>query len=118
MRNSNGGTGLALDMLKALPEKALEHLTLLIQKFWKGEEDHEVWHTILMAALYKGKINTNNPNNWRGVYLKELTSKVISSIVSTRLLSVIAGNNVEEHNNWISAGYAYPKSSAEPKEST
>jgi uncharacterized protein with gpF-like domain len=30
----------ASDMLKALPEKALEHLTLIIQKVWKGEEDH------------------------------------------------------------------------------
>jgi hypothetical protein len=28
--------------------------------------------------------------------LKELTSKVISSIISTRLLAVLAGNNAEE----------------------
>jgi hypothetical protein len=88
--------GLTSDMLKALPEKALEHLTLIIQKIWKGEEDHEVWHTLLPMALYKEKGKTNNPNNWRGICLKELTSKVISSIVSTRLLAVISGNNVEE----------------------
>jgi hypothetical protein len=36
------------------------------------------------------------PNNWRGVCLKELTSKVISSIVSTIILAVLAGNTVEE----------------------
>jgi hypothetical protein len=36
-------------------------------------------------ALYKGKGKTNDPNNWRGVCLKEITSKVISSIVSTRV---------------------------------
>jgi hypothetical protein len=83
-------------MLKALPEKALEHLTLIIQKFWKGEEDHEVWHTMLLTALYEGKGKTNDPNNWRGVCLKELTSKVISSIVSERILAVISGNNLEE----------------------
>jgi hypothetical protein len=81
-------------MLKALPEKAM--VTLVIQKFWKGEEDHEVWHTMLLIELYKGKGKTNDPNNWRGVCLKELTSKVISSIVSTRLLTVLSGNNVEE----------------------
>jgi hypothetical protein len=91
-----GITGLTSDVLKALREKALEHLTLIIQKFWKGEEDHEVWHTMLMTALYKGKGKTNDPNNWRGVCLKELTSKVISSIVSTILLAVLSGNNVEE----------------------
>jgi hypothetical protein len=84
------------DIIKALPEKALEHLTLIIQKIWKGEEDHEVWHTLLPMALYKEKGKTNNPNNWRGICLKELSSKVISYIVSTRLLGVLAGNNVEE----------------------
>jgi hypothetical protein len=84
------------DMLKALTEKALQNLTLIIQKFWKGEEDHELWHTMLLISLYKGKGKTNDPNYWRGVCLKELNSKVISSIVSTRLLSVLSGKNLEE----------------------
>jgi hypothetical protein len=48
-------------MLKALPEKALEHLTLIIQKFWKGEEDHEVWHTMLLTAVYKEKARRETP---------------------------------------------------------
>jgi hypothetical protein len=52
-------------MLKALSEKALAHLTLIIQKFWKGEEDHEVWYTMLLTAFYKGKVKTNDPSNWR-----------------------------------------------------
>jgi hypothetical protein len=83
-------------MLKVLPEKALEHLTLIIQKLWKEEEDHEVRPAMILQALHKGKGNTNDPNNWRGICLKELSSKVISYIVSTRLLGVLAGNNVEE----------------------
>jgi hypothetical protein len=69
------------DMLKILPEKAMDHLNLIIHKFWKGEEDHEVWHTMLLTAVYKGKGKTNDPANLRGVCLKELTFKVISSIV-------------------------------------
>jgi hypothetical protein len=52
---------------------------------------------MLLTALYQGKDKTNNPNNWRGVCLNQLTSKVISSIVSTRLLAVLSGNNAEEH---------------------
>jgi hypothetical protein len=36
------------------------------------------------------------PSGSGGVCLKELTSKVISSIFSTRLLAVLSGNNVEE----------------------
>jgi hypothetical protein len=91
-----GVMGITADMLKGRSEKSLEHLTLIIQKFWKGEEDHKVWHTMILAALFKGKVKTNDPDNYRGVCLKELTSKVISSIVSTRLSAVLSGNNVEE----------------------
>jgi hypothetical protein len=61
-----GVMGLALHMPKALPEKDLEHLTLIIQKFWKGDEDHGVWYTMLLEALYKLKGNTNDPSNRRG----------------------------------------------------
>jgi hypothetical protein len=91
-----GITGLISDMLKALLENALKHVALIIQKLWKGEDDHEVWHVIFLIALYKVKGKTNDPNNCRGVCLQELTSKVISSIVSTRLLAILVGNNVEE----------------------
>jgi hypothetical protein len=55
-----------------------------------------VWYTMLLTALYKGKGKTNDPNNWRGVCFKELSSKLISSILSTRLLAVLSWNNVEE----------------------
>jgi hypothetical protein len=77
---------LTSNMLKALSEKALEHSTFIIQKFWKEEEDPKVWYIMLLVAVYKVKGETNDPSNWRGVCLKELTSKVTSSIVSTRLL--------------------------------
>jgi hypothetical protein len=83
-------------MLNGLQEKALGRLTLIIQKVGKGEEGHQVWHTMLLTALYKGKCQTNDPNNWIWVCLKEFTSKVIISIVSTRLLVVLTGNNAEE----------------------
>jgi hypothetical protein len=49
-----------------------------------------------LTAVYKEKGKTNDPNNWRGVCVKGLVSKVISSIISTRFLSVLAGNNIEE----------------------
>jgi hypothetical protein len=51
---------------------------LIIQKIWKGEGDHEVWHTMFLMALYKGKGKTNDPNNWKGAFLKDITSKVVS----------------------------------------
>jgi nitrogen regulatory protein PII-like uncharacterized protein len=51
---------------------------------------------MLMKALYTDKYKTKNPGNWRGVSLKEITSKVISYIISTRLIAVLSGKNIEE----------------------
>jgi hypothetical protein len=48
-------------MLKALPEGTLKHLTLIIQKIWRGEDYHEVWHTMLLTALYNGKRQDQQP---------------------------------------------------------
>jgi hypothetical protein len=55
-----------------------------------------VLNAMLLKEVYKGIYKTNDPNNWRGVCLKEFTFKVISSIISTRLLAVLAGNSIEE----------------------
>jgi hypothetical protein len=63
------------------PEGALKHRTLIIQKLWRGKEDHGVWHTMLLAALYKGNCKTNEPINWIGVLFKDRASNVICSIV-------------------------------------
>jgi hypothetical protein len=46
--------------------------------------------------MYKGKGKSNDPNNWRSICLKELTFKVISSIVASRLLLVLYKNNIDE----------------------
>jgi hypothetical protein len=62
-----------------------------------------VCRSIILTALYKGKGKTNHPNNWRGVCLKELASKVISPLVSTKLLAVLSENNVEEQ--FITSGW-------------
>jgi hypothetical protein len=70
-------------------------LALIIQKFWKGGDDHELWHIMILAAFYKVKGKTNDPTNWRGVFLEELASEVISSIVSIRLLALLSCNKVE-----------------------
>jgi hypothetical protein len=52
---------------------------------------------MLLTASYNRKGKANDPNNWKCVCLKRLTSKVISSIISTRLLAVLTWNNIEEH---------------------
>ena len=91
-----GTTGVTSDMLKALSENATEYITETVVDFWNNKRDVESWHQMNLTALYKGKGETHDPNNWRGVCLKELGSKILSSIISTRLLAVLHNNNVPE----------------------
>ena len=72
---SPGITDVTSDMMKALSETSIEHLTKIIKDFWRGDQDNKEWHEMQLTALYKGKGKTNDPNNWRGVCLKELGSK-------------------------------------------
>jgi hypothetical protein len=73
-------------MLKNLPEDALNFITETIQEFWQQNTDFSSWHVTKLNILYKGKGDPQDLNNYRGICLKETCAKVISSIVSSRLL--------------------------------
>ena len=49
-----------------------------------------------LTLLYKGKGNHHDPNNWRGICLKETSTKIISAILAKRLLK-----NLEKMKNKI-----------------
>ena len=38
---------------------------------------------------YKGKGATHDPNNWRGICLKEMSTKIVSSIIAHKLLAIL-----------------------------
>ena len=80
-------TGLTMDMIKALPEEAVNFLTEAIHEYWMSSEcDFETWHIQKLVTLYKEKGDAKDLNNWRGMCLKETTAKVVSSIITARLL--------------------------------
>jgi hypothetical protein len=75
MNNSNaaGITLVTSYMLKVLPPTVVDYLiTQVIRKKRKGLDCDE-WHIIKFAMLYKGKGKKGDTNNWRGIFLKELT---------------------------------------------
>jgi hypothetical protein len=108
-----GIMGLTSYMLKALPEKALEHLALIVHKFRKEEEDHEVWHTMPLVALNKGKGKTNDPNNLRGVCLKEthFQSDQFHHFNKTFISSIREQCRRTVRKNWVPESYAEYESS-------
>jgi hypothetical protein len=55
-----------------------------------------------ITMLYKGKREQNDLDNWRGICRKKMTAKVVSSIMATRLLTIIDTYNVAEQFTTLS----------------
>ena len=82
-----GQSGLTTDMIKNLPPKAFNHYVKIIQDFWINSEiDYDSWHVTVLNVLYKGKGDPQDPNNTRGIALKESSAKVLSIVLARRLL--------------------------------
>ena len=71
-------------MLKT--EEIVTHqvLTNILQNIWATELAPEPWKTGLIVKPPK-KGNLTDPNNWRGIMLLSVTSKVLSKIILTRI---------------------------------
>ena len=48
--------------------------------------DYDRWHMTILSNIYKGKGDPQDPNNHRGICLKETSYKVMSIIIAQRLL--------------------------------
>ena len=82
--------GVTTDMLKNLPDKALKFITDIIQNYWDNPNtDFPSWHATKLTMLFKGKGSTHDPNNWRGICLKETSAKIVSSIIANCLLNIL-----------------------------
>ena len=70
-------------MLKNLLEEGTNFLTGLIRQYQINKEYQiESWNIQKLVILYKGKGDMQNLNTWQGVCLKEMTAKIISSIIT------------------------------------
>jgi hypothetical protein len=57
------------------------YTTIYVCKFWTGELDINEWHTGLVKLLQKKKDLTKT-DNWRGINLMDVASKVFTSILA------------------------------------
>ena len=74
-------------MLKSLPSSATDFYVEVIQEFWRNKEvDLDSWHVTLLNTIYKGKGDPQDPNNHRGIALKETSAKILSIVLAQRLL--------------------------------
>jgi hypothetical protein len=78
-----GQSKLTTDMIKNLPPSALNFYIEIIQEFWKTKDvDLNSWHTMILSTIYKGKGDPQDPNNHRGIALKEMSGKILSIVLA------------------------------------
>jgi len=79
------------EVLKVDPEITAEMLYPLLEKIWKEEKISEDWEEGLIIKILK-KGDLSYCNNWRGVTLLSIPSKILAIIILNRIQ-----NTVEQH---------------------
>eukprot|EP00745_Piridium_sociabile_P040774 TRINITY_DN79113_c0_g1_i3.p1 TRINITY_DN79113_c0_g1~~TRINITY_DN79113_c0_g1_i3.p1 ORF type:complete len:147 (-),score=2.11 TRINITY_DN79113_c0_g1_i3:18-458(-) len=73
--------------------------------FDKGTFPNNWTESIMLPLLKKGDVN--NPNNYRGISLSDVSSKLFGSIINSRLQEWIEENNTTgEHQAGFKKGYS------------
>ena len=79
-----GPDGIPPEALKADPAVSAEILQPLLQKIWEDEEMPENWKIGYMVKLPK-KGDLSLCNNWRGIMLLSVPSKILTRVILERL---------------------------------
>ena len=85
---AGGLDGITADMLKAEEVDTPVYLHSILGNIWNNMTLPEEWKTGLIIKLPK-KGDLSNCNNWRGITLLSLTSKIMSRIIHTRLSNAL-----------------------------
>ncbi|KAL7552600.1 hypothetical protein ACHAWF_015837 [Thalassiosira exigua] len=83
-----GENGISPNLLKALDAENRLALYQLIVDFWEGT-DYESWHSGLLSIIPKRGRDKSDPNNYRGINLMDVASKVMSRIINGRLFKIL-----------------------------
>jgi len=112
IKTLKNGKAPGIDQIHAEMMKAEEHftprlLTDILQRIWESEEAPSVWKTGLIVKLPK-KGNLANCNNWRGIMLLPVTSKILSRVILNRI-----STTVDPHLRKEQAGFRKGRSCAD-----
>ena len=73
-------------------------MTTPVQKLWRGDEVPASWLDSILLPLYKRKVARNFWNNWRGIVLLNIASKV-HAILLNRTLRICRTNLCPKHKS-------------------
>ena len=96
-----GPNGIISELFKNAGDSILPFLVRLFNKLFDSGTYPSQWNESIILPLFK-KGEINNPNNYRGISLCDICSKLYSSIINNRLQIWVGQNNITgEHQ----AGY-------------
>ena len=88
---AQGINGISPNALKVLNKRNKKILFNFIQIWCETDAEYKDWHISMLSILPK-KGDLSNPNNWRGINLLDVTSKIVSIMINTRLQNVLKNN--------------------------
>ena len=88
-----GTTGVPPDAFKCLDGDNHKQIFHYVVDFWEGKADYWEWHTGLGVLIPK-KGDLSDPNEWRGINLMDVCSKIFSCILNERLYRLLGKHGI------------------------
>ena len=105
-RKAAGPDGIIGELLKNSGSQILNFLVKFFNALFDKGIFPESWTESIILPLYK-KGDANNPNNYRGITLCNVCSKIYSTIINNRLLEWVEENNITgEHQAGFKRNYS------------
>jgi len=89
---AGGENGVLPDLIKALKGSNRKKVFTYIKQFWEGEYEFESWKSGLLSIIHKPGKPKDDLNNYRGITLMDVISKVFSRMVNDRLFKILDKN--------------------------
>jgi hypothetical protein len=105
-RKAAGPDGIISEILKNSSEKVVDFFLKLFNTLFDCGEFPQNWTESIILPLFK-KGNVNNPNNYRGICLSNISCKLFSVIINNRLQEWVEENNLTgEQQAGFKKGYS------------
>ena len=92
-KKAAGPDGIIGELLKLAGDSTVEFFTLFFNVLFKKGIFPESWSEGIVLPLFK-KGNVNDPSNYRGITLSDISSKLYSTIINYRLQEWVKENNI------------------------
>lgn len=94
MRESAGGNDeVTIGMIRAAPDEVRREVYSVLVRLWEQADTDEVWEAEVLRAvvimLYKREGDAQDLNNYRGIFLLGLLSRILARLTGSRLLSYL-----------------------------